>query len=324
MRSPDNDNSVSLDDFRACEWAKVIANIQNKECVTYFEAFRTEAEDAKADGRERASLVFELLRDICAFGFEPRQIGDPFPPMMTLGNRRTATPTDIKEASLETLRALAPEIDDAELRARVADLVWIRKRDYHCAEIAIDAYLQSASVLESGPVFQFSVQRLERALRLAVLLSNQSLFEKVAKEVEQVIARQHAQEPLRCAHLMSLLMEFHAGDAQAQALRTRTAAEQASGANDFDAARQLWSLAAKWFKQAKDEVNSKSAMIAAAETHVSQADIFERGKPANYSLICHHLGMAIDAYKRIGGQKACIDEHSMGASGSRSHTRWIR
>jgi hypothetical protein len=82
--------------------------------------------------------------------------------------------------------------------ARVADLVWIRKRDHHCAEIAIDAYLQSASVLESGPVFEFSVHRLERALRLAALLSNEALFEKVVKEIYQMIARR--QEAAHISH----------------------------------------------------------------------------------------------------------------------------
>lgn len=121
--------------------------------------------------------------------------------MMTLGNRRTATPADMEETDLETFRAFAPEIEDAELRARASDLVWLRKRDHHCAELAIDAYLQSALALESGPVFQFSVHRLERALRLTVLLSNHALFEKVVKEIEQVISRQHTNEPLRCAHL---------------------------------------------------------------------------------------------------------------------------
>jgi hypothetical protein len=50
MRSADNDAPVTLDDFRACEWAKLIANIQNKARVTYFEAFRTKAEDAETDG----------------------------------------------------------------------------------------------------------------------------------------------------------------------------------------------------------------------------------------------------------------------------------
>lgn len=212
---------------------KVIANIQSKECLTYFEAFRTKADDSKADGRVRASLVFGLLRDVCAFGFEPRQIGDPFPPMMTLGNRRTATPADIKETNLESLRALAPEIEDAELRARVADLVWIRKRDHYCAGSRLTPIYNLRQSWNPVRYSNLAFSDSKRALRLAVLISNQPLFDKVAKKIEQVIARQHVQEPRRCAHLMSLLMEFHASDAQAQAPRTRTAAEQAASANDF-------------------------------------------------------------------------------------------
>lgn len=79
MRSPDNNTLVTLDDFRACEWAKVIASIPNKECVSYFEAFRTKAEEAKANGQERTRIVFEVLRDICAFGFEHSSGYRPFP-----------------------------------------------------------------------------------------------------------------------------------------------------------------------------------------------------------------------------------------------------
>ena len=81
--------SLTLEDFRAGEWPAVIASATNHECVTYSEAFRAKADDARAEGNERSSFVFELLRDICAFGFEPRQIADPFPPMMTFGNRNT-------------------------------------------------------------------------------------------------------------------------------------------------------------------------------------------------------------------------------------------
>jgi hypothetical protein len=96
--------------------------------------------------------------------------------------------------------------------------------------------LESALILEAGPVFQFSVQRIERALRLAVLLRDQPLFAEVTKHVQAVIQRQQVKETLRCAHLMRLLMEFRAGDPTAQAARTKAAAEQTMSANDFDAA----------------------------------------------------------------------------------------
>jgi hypothetical protein len=314
------DEPLKPADFRECGWQEAIAAASNKECVNYSESFRLKAAQAARTGSGRARRVFQLLQDICSFGFEPREIADPFPPLMRMGAARSATADDVQSNDLDMLQALAPEIDDPELRARAADLVWHRKRDHRCAELAISSYLESASILETGPVFQFSVQRIERALRLAAMLRNQSLFEKVTRHIEAVIQRQQVKESLRCAHLMRLLMEFRAGDATAQADRTKTAAEQAAATNEFDAARALWTLTAEWLGQAKDEANRKAALAAAAETHVSQADLFEAGTPPNYGLICHHLNMAIDAYKRIGGHKARIDELHSRLQAAQPHT----
>jgi hypothetical protein len=311
---------LQISDFRSSEWQECIAPASNKECVSYSDCFRQKVSEAKAAGNESARRVFQLLECVCLFGFEPREFNDPFPPITTIGVCRTATPDDIADTDVELLRSLAPEVKDPELRARLADLVWFRKRDHHCAELAIASYLESALILEAGPVFQFSVQRIERALRLAVLLRNQPLFAEVTKHVQAVIQRQQVKETLRCAHLMRLLMEFRAGDPTAQAARTKAAAEQTMSANDFDAARALWTLTADWFRQAKDEPNRKAALVAAAETHVSQADLFEAGTPPNYALICHHLNMAIDAYKKIGGHKARTEELHQRLLAAQPHT----
>jgi hypothetical protein len=56
------DPALTPDDFRACDWPAVITAAANKECEAYFEAFRSGAEQAHADGRERNRLVFELLK----------------------------------------------------------------------------------------------------------------------------------------------------------------------------------------------------------------------------------------------------------------------
>src|SRR5260370_167806 len=165
---------LQISDFRSSEWQQCIAFATNKECVSYSDCFRQKVSEAKAAGNESARRVFQLLECVCSFGFEPREVNDP------------------------------------ELRARLADLVWFRKRDHHCAELAIASYLESALILEAGPVFQFSVQRIERALRLAVLLRNQPLFAEVTKHVQAVIQRQQVKETLRCDQLMRLLMEFRA------------------------------------------------------------------------------------------------------------------
>src|SRR5579875_2389178 len=276
-----NEPELTLEDFHNCDWQQAIADAGKRECVAYAEGFRAHKEKAGAANNQRAQRVFEMMERVCSFGFEPSDINDPFPPMVTMGSARTATPDDVAETELDVLGQVAQEIKEADLRARVADLIWLRKRDYRYAELAITSYLESASVLESGPVFQFAVQRLERALRLAAMLNNAPLLATVTQHIEGVIQRQRVKESLRCAHLMRLLTEFQAGGPAAQAALTKQAAQEVAAANDFEAARSLWILTADWFRQAKDDAERKAALVAAAETYVSQAQRFERGNPPN-------------------------------------------
>jgi hypothetical protein len=233
------DAALTLNDFRVSDWPAVIAGATDKECVAYCEDFRARAEEARADGREKDRMVFQLLSEICSFGFEPRQIVDPFPPRMILGNARWPIPVDIAEDNLLILGQLVPDIQDPELRARITDLLWVRKRDHRHAELAIDAYLSAALSMENGPVFEFSVHRMERALRLSVMLRNEELFDKVVSHIEAAIDRQQSKEPLRCTHLMELLIEFRAGDAPTQAALAKASAERAAARGDFEAARRF-------------------------------------------------------------------------------------
>jgi hypothetical protein len=148
---------LQISDFRSSEWQECIAPATNKECASYSDCFRQKVSEAKAAGNESARRVFQLLECVCSFGFEPREFNDPFPPITTIGACRTATPDDIADTDVELLRDLAPEVKDPELRARLADLVWFRKRDHHCAELAIASYFGICIDSRSWPCF--SIQR---------------------------------------------------------------------------------------------------------------------------------------------------------------------
>jgi hypothetical protein len=90
--------------FRASDWQEVIAAVPNKECTSYAESFRQKAVEAANAGSDRSRRVFRLLEQICAFGFEPREISDPFPPMVTMGANRTSTHDDIESTEFADVR----------------------------------------------------------------------------------------------------------------------------------------------------------------------------------------------------------------------------
>lgn len=66
----------------------------------------------------------------------------PFVPTFSGPERRTPLPEDLTENDLEALQIILPELDDHRLRARIADILWLRlkPRKVDRALAAIDAY----------------------------------------------------------------------------------------------------------------------------------------------------------------------------------------
>ncbi len=70
--------------------------------------------------------------------------------MAVWDGRRSAIPEDLNPADLDALSGVLAEIQDAEFRARVADVLWVCRKDYKAAQTAVDAYIESSRGLESG------------------------------------------------------------------------------------------------------------------------------------------------------------------------------
>ena len=96
---------------------------------------------------------------------------EPFSPSGEPIPWRLITADDFSAAHLDTLLALIPEIMDSELRARIADILWYRRRGgYQIARLAVQSYLDSAQLLEDPRNWTQCFDRVERAIQLAVSL----------------------------------------------------------------------------------------------------------------------------------------------------------
>ncbi|MBF4432860.1 hypothetical protein EA848_25445, partial [Vibrio anguillarum] len=71
-----------------------------------------------------------------------------FKPKFIFEDRRGLIASDFSEESLTALKDFCPEVENHELRARLADIAWITKSGtIEHAYMAIEAYLASAKQL---------------------------------------------------------------------------------------------------------------------------------------------------------------------------------
>jgi hypothetical protein len=139
----------TLADFASSGWESVIDGCTEKEVFQFGAAFRREAFEAENSGDSVRAALFYFLYEVASIEWEPGSPVNVFRALCTFSDgKRTRIPADYSEQEVELLRDLVPTVADPEMRARLADVVWERKRDHRSAEAAVEAYLESAARLE--------------------------------------------------------------------------------------------------------------------------------------------------------------------------------
>jgi len=285
---------LTKDDFINSRWQDVVNSSERKECLAYTLAFWKKAQEAEETGNLREQAVFKILAAV-TYGAIKRESTEEFFAEIF---------HNITDEHLDFLAEIAPDISDPELQARVADVLWVRRRNHRMAQLAVTAYLQSARELEDPKKPNQCFIRIERALRLARGIRYQP--EVVVAHIEAVLDRYNAEDPLSLK-LMGLLQEYRLGDPTKYADLAEKAATLAESAHDWCRARAYWEIKAKWHLIEQDGEKERAASILAAETYVKEAEdalkqnILPYTTP--YTTASGHLQRAVEAFRRVRGKK---------------------
>jgi hypothetical protein len=302
--------SPSKKDFDRTKWEEVVASCDEKECGTYSDAFFAKAKEAEAAGDVTAHQVFTLLGAVTSLFMKLDSRAEPFAPLMIFPTFRSASVDDFIDSHVDLFRELAPTVSDAELRARLADVVWVRKRDVQMAKLAIDSYLRSATQLEDPRNWPASVERITRAVQLAASIGkNNESFARSIAHIEAVLDKYNGEDPLfLSARLMELLQTYRQGDPAKYAALADKAATLAESAREWHRARAYLQVKARWHTWAQDSENERTTLIRLAESYVEEAADALHREYGGYSIAAHSIQTAIEALRRIAGTREHRDE----------------
>lgn len=302
--NPLSDEMIRPDELDRFDWNGMINTSLEKKCAFYPDLLRNKASQMKEEGEGGAARALELLADLAMMRFVPGEKTDPYQPVFRYQGKRSMVPSDLTQNELKFLTDLIPKIEDPELKARIADVVWLGTRNYGCAQTAVESFLRSAKNLEKTEEWSFVSQRLERAFHLAKSIRNIPLSERVKDQIDDLIQNRMDQGDLySVGYLMGILVESRSGNPVKYANMAMVLAENAEKANDFDTAKRMWNMSSTWwqFEGKKDE--ARTARLRSVETNVRKADLFEQSEQPNYLLISAFLEQAAQEYRRIGGEK---------------------
>jgi hypothetical protein len=112
--------SLNRNDFTNAPWKDVIDSIDRKDFFSYIVPFYKKSQEAEKSGNIREQAVFLVLAAATSSSLKPESteesLADHF--------------RNLAKDDLDFLADIVPEISDPELQARIADILWVKRRNY--------------------------------------------------------------------------------------------------------------------------------------------------------------------------------------------------
>ena len=310
---------ISANDLRAFDFEAILSRSEDnsvfeqpgRRCENYQTIFRTAADSAVESGNIMDAAICHLFNHLCSLCY---RLNDHF-----IDDNTTTLLLNPIEPYKDALHSVAAEVKDQELRAIIADALWVmRCKQYHRMGIlAVDAYRESARLLESSTNWHDCTRRIERALQIAARLDqNGKRFSDTVGYIEYLLDKLNATQIYRgSGHLLRLLLDFGQGDTEKCVALAKMLAESYEANNDWESARTGWQILARWHKRDNKKQEEQYANLQVARTYEHEAIVIMSLAEPNYIKAIHTLSCGVEALRRAGATKEEID---------RVHARLLR
>lgn len=301
---------ITLQDFQDSGWKKALEQTPREGYSSMWQALSSAARTVSEDNRPTHGKALWLLADACSMMLSPKSLNEPFKSFMVMDGRRSVIPDDLSESDIAFYAEIVEAIDDAWLKARVADLVWLkqRPRNVQFALAAIDAY--RLIPLDTEAWVRGGHECWERALSLACMLkagagTRLAEMETAILDAFNTSTKDNGFLALWLADLMDTygLGRTHP-IAIAQKLNALAVKFEDDG--DLHRSREFFDAASRWFKRAGDEAKSAEMTVAVAEGWVKEAIARVSSDHPSHMVAAGFYEKAIQIYRSIPRSQRAI------------------
>lgn len=297
-------------DCADCGWKEVLTGTSREGYSSMWQAFSSAARQAMDEGRQSHGKALWLLADACSMMLSPKSVNEPYKPFMVMEGKRSVIPDDLPESDTAFFAQNIDGIDDPWLKARLADLVWLKgsPRDVTFALVAIDAY--RSIPLETEIWVRGGHECWERAIGLARMLkagAGDRLREMETAILAAFNAASH-KDGFLALWLADLLVSNGLGRDHRTAIaqKLETLARMSDGEGDLHRAREYFRVSNDWFKAAGDDAKSAEMTVALAEGWVKEAVARVSSENPSHMVAASFYENAIQTYRTIPRSERAI------------------
>lgn len=288
----------TVSDFETSGWQEAFE--ENSCALGISDKLWNMAKQAEESGVTNRGQLLRLLGNVCSMSLQPMHVNEPFAPSVRLKNKRSAEGNDFDDASLDFFQKIIHLIDKPWLKARLADLLWTRRRKkVNMALIAIEAYMTT-------PITEEDFSRGAglfwlRALRLSGLFGDKA--SKKRQEIEASLLNGFfattVQNGFLGRWLADILYQFELGGDRKDAIaeKLRVMATEFESQADYYRAREYYEAAHNWWQCIGKEKECWEAIVSSSTAWEQEALAHESG--GNYIGAAHCMEKALQSYRRI-------------------------
>jgi hypothetical protein len=305
--APQERFNVTANDLRRFDWQAVIAGCKRPDILSYQSAFGAAANSCAQAGDNLGQGVFSILHVVASFSSNYDAKVNPYGPMWTSPDgSRSLSAEDLSAADLAALEGIVEEIVDPEFRARVADVLWVTKKNFKTAQIAISAFLKSGARLKTDDLWPPYVERLERAARISALRGFEKEAAAVTATLEAAVTEfeSNLKAGLLCCRLMAILLSLDHNDHARYASLSEKLAQEFARAGNWHFCEDYWQIAERWHRRGGNDAEAKRCQLEAAECNVSNGESGLKKQGAMFAATW--IGKGLEALRRAKAEKARI------------------
>ena len=282
----------------------------SKTCSDYEKCFSGLAKELKESGELPESEASALLGGICSMMFDSARSGNPWGPRWTdfRAGTRSIEADDLEKDRLDALGEVVGEIEDPELKARIADILWTRSQGYQFGQTAIAAYCDEAN--RQANHLQERISRFERATNIARSLGRVkplhiSTFERLDRLFDELAANPANAPSL--PHLLDIIFDHKLGNAKKYIAHCEASAGHVSAQKGWLSAARFWDLASSFYHRQGQEDEARRCRQAAAKEMIARGRDPDGRKRYGASYSAGWILRGLTALKNCGGDRIEIE-----------------
>ena len=296
-----------LDAFTAIDLETVIEKIPNKNYQSMAQVLAEAANDYRIENDVHSAKVLELIGTVCSMPLLLKNRNAPFSPTIGFGRQHITTLDDFTEVEILFLNEIIQLIGNPMLRARVADLVWVRDKSFGIANAltAIENYKQIQPGAENW--FNDGEMCWQRAIDLCHMIgpSAETYLTQIVALLFEAFKAAMAKDGHFALRLAQILKPYKTSESDAVdiAEKLKSLADEFHKTRKFLVSESYYSASANWFQDFGDVSNYIAMITAQAESFVSEAKARLESDSPSHAIAASFIEDAIQAYFSISPQQ---------------------